>query len=422
MKFFSKKIIAWCFYDWANSAFSAIITTFIFATYFTEKVAINKFTGTEQWGNAISIAAVFIALSSPFFGAIADYQGRRKPWLAFFTLITILATAALWYIKPETSYVILALGLVVLAEMGSEVSYVFYNAMLRDLASDDYLGRLSGWGWGSGYLGGLLALILCLVLFIENLFGIFHLDAQTSEQVRIIGPFVALWVLVFSTPLFIFTPDRPRTSESLQGSVVKGIKELFHTLRKLKYYKNIFKFLLARMVYIDGLNTVFAFGGIYAAGTFGFTLNKVIMFGIAANIAAGFGAVGFAWLDDWFGSIKVILLSILIMLVAGCIILSTNSLLIFWIFGVGLCVAVGPIQAASRSLMIRISPPEMLTEFFGLYTFAGRATAFIAPWLLGLTTVAFHSQRAGMGVAFAFLLAGGLLLLLVRSPKRSVEK
>lgn len=414
-----RAIISWCLFDWSISPFSVLIITFIFATYFTEKVAVNKIIGTTQWGEASGFAGLIVAVLSPFLGAIVDHEGRRKPWLAILTIIICISSAALWFVKPEVSYVAWALFWVILGTMAVETSTVFYNSMLNELVPPHFLGRLSGWGWGSGYVGGLVALVLALYLFITQGSAWFGLDETTAEHVRICGPLVAVWVIIFSWPLFVFTPDRPSTGLGFIQSIRAGLHSLGRIFRLLhQEYRNILIFLVARMLYIDGLMTIFAFGGIYAAGVFHMGIAEIIQFGIAMNLAAGTGAAILGWLDDARGPKLTILLSLLLMIVCGIGMILVHSKLWFWILGMGLSLGVGPVQAASRSLLIRISPPELITELFGLYNFSGKATAFAGPWVLALVTHWFDSQRAGLSTVFFFMIAGGLLLSLVkvRSP------
>ncbi len=413
----SKKraIISWCLYDWAIAPFPVLITTFIFATYFTEKVAVNKIVGTTLWGEANGFAGLFVALISPFLGAIADQEGRRKPWLLILTILIIISSAALWFVQPNTHSVVWALFWVVLGTAGIETSTVVYNAMLNELAPPHYLGRLSGWGWGSGYAGGLVALIIALYFFIFHGSTWFGLDESTAEHIRITGPLVAAWVIIFSWPLFYFTPDRPSTGLSLIKATKMGLKSLGRILSLLKgKYKVILIFLIARMFYIDGLITIFSFGGIYAAGQFHMSIAEVIQFGIAMNVAAGIGAAIFGWLDDARGPKITILLTLLLMILCGIGILIVYQKIWFWVLGMGLSLGVGPVQAASRSLLIRISPPEIIAELFGLYNFSGKATAFAGPWVLALATHWFNNQRIGLSTVFFFMITGGILLLVVK--------
>lgn len=412
-KFVAKRgVIAWCLYDWANSAFPTIILTFVFATYFTEKVASNKFMGTAQWGGAVAIAGVLIAIMSPIVGSIADNEGRRKPWILLFTALCVIASGLLWYVQPHHAFVMWALIWLVVGTVGLEVSMVFYNAMLRDLAPPSHIGRLSGWAWGVGYFGGLTGLVITLVFFINS-----HpawLDVTQAQNIRIGGPFVALWFMAFAWPMFVWTPDRPSTGIGLRQAAAQGLRQLGHTLRHLPQHPNILWFLIARMIYIDGLNTIFAFGGIYAAGTFHMTFSQVVEFGIAMNVAAGIGAVSFAWLDDYVGPKPTILVALVMMIICGSGMLIATSQQTFWMLGLGLSVCVGPVQAASRSLMVRLAPAHLVTEMFGLYALSGKATAFMGPWILGAFTLWFSSQRVGMSTVMVFLFIGAVILLLVK--------
>jgi len=411
--FLTKPIIAWAIFDWASSAFPTIITTFIFATYFSERVAPNKITGTALWADAIAIAGVMIAILSPVLGAVADYEGRRKPWLSLCTLAVIISACMLWAAQPQASDTHYALGCVIVGTIGLEVGMVFYNAMLSDLAPAGYIGRISGWSWGFGYLGGLTSLIVALYVFIHGE-GAWLGLSENYEYIRITGPLVGLWTLLFAWPLFVYTRDQPSTGLGFRRSVWRGLLSLKRTLSSLRNYKNVMLFLLARMLYTDGLNTVFAFGGIYAAGTFGLSFTQVVQFGIAMNVAAGIGAASFAWMDDYKGAKLTVLVTVCIMIVSGIGMLLATSQLAFWILGMCLSLCVGPIQAASRSLLIHIAPRHLITEMFGLYAFSGKATAFVGPYLLGVVTLWSNSQRAGMATVVIFLTAGAVLLTKVQ--------
>lgn len=406
-------IFAWCLYDWAFASFSVIVITFIFSTYFTTKVAENEIVGTFQWANATALAGIVIAIISPFFGSIADHGGNHKRWLFSFTFLGVISSALLWFSYPDISAVYFTLACVVIGTIGYEVSQVFYNAFLTTLAPSGYLGRISGWGWGAGYFGGILALTIVLFVFIKPAFP--WLNTETAEQIRICGPFVAIWIALFSLPFFFFVPNMSATTRPLPEAVRTGWKELIATLKKLPQEKNILLYLIAHMIYADGLNTLFAFGGIYAAGTYGLTFEEVLLFGITMNVTAGIGAILLSWMDDYLGSKITVLASLVCLIVMGLPILFLHDKYLFWAVALALCLFVGPVQSASRSLMVRlIADKEVSAEMFGLYALSGKITAFMGPWILGTMTLLFDSQRIGMATVLVFFGVGAILLLPVR--------
>lgn len=408
-----RALIAWCMYDWAAASFSIVVTTFIFATYFTGSIAENKIIGTYQWANAISLAGIIIAISSPLFGAIADHGGYHKRWLFIFTMISVISTALLWFAYPTQQAAHFTLACVVIGTVGLEIAFVFYNAFLPHLVAKKYLGRVSGWGWGSGYLGGITALSIALLVFVKTDSSWFN--RETAEHIRICGPFVAIWYSLFALPLFFLVPSFPSAKRPMLAAIGSGCRELLLTIKKLPKEKNILFYLMAHMIYTDGLNTLFAFGGIYAAGTYGLSFVEVLIFGISMNVAAGVGAFVLGWADDLLGSKKTILLSLLCLIILGIPILFLHQKYIFWPIACCICVFVGPVQSASRSLLVHlVANKNISTEMFGLYALSGKITAFIGPLLLGYMTLAFHSQRAGMATILVFFAIGALLLIPVR--------
>lgn len=404
-------IIAWCLYDWAAASFSVIVITFIFGTYFVSVIAANKVTGTAQWANATSLAGLAIAVSSPIFGAIADHGGHHKRWLSFFTFLCICSSGLLWFAYPTTDAVYPTLACVMVGMIGFEIALVFYNSFLPYIASPKQLGRISGWGWGSGYLGGIIA--LSIILFLSFKMKLSWLDRETYEQIRICGPFVAIWYALFSFPFFYLIPDIPAKERPLSTAISLGWGELISTLKKLPHNKDISLYLIAHMIYTDGLNTLFIFGGIYAVGTYGLSYEEVLVFGITMNIMAGIGAILLGWMDDFIGSKPTIIASLLCLILFGIPILFLHNKWLFWASALLLCVFVGPVQSASRSLMVRLMDKKLSAEMFGLYSLSGKMTSFIGPWILGMTTLAFESQRVGMATILLFFLIGGLLMLLV---------
>ncbi|MEM1282133.1 MAG: MFS transporter [Chlamydiota bacterium] len=399
-----KTILSWGLYDWANSSFFTIVITYIFPAYFVKAVAPDHITGTYWWGNAIAFSALLVALGAPVFGAIADYGGKRKLWISICTYLGIIATGLLWFAYPNVDYAWHTLTAVILSVIAFEIGIAFYNSLLPSIAPPSHIGRVSGWSWGLGYIGGLLSLIICLFAFVQGNF--FGLSTDSSANIRICGPFTALWVYIFSRPLFMFVHDTPHQKHPTKEAIKLGITTLWKTLKKLPKNRSLLFFFASRIFYIDGLNTLFAFGGIYAAGTFNMNMSEVILLGIVLNITAGFGAMLFAWIDDWFGAKLTITVSLLCLSIAGTFILLIKSKLAFWILASILGTFVGPVQAASRSLLVRMVPEKKITEMFGLFAFSGKATNFMGPWLVALLTKIFDSQRVGMTVIILFFIIG----------------
>lgn len=404
---------SWAFYDWANSAFFTIILTFIFSRYFSQSVMQDDIAGTNAWGNIVGVSGVLVAVMAPVLGAIADQSGRRKPWFISFTLLCVVASAMLWFVEPGSGDLWFAAFWVGLAILGAECAFIFYNALLPDLSSPQRLGRWSGWAWGLGYVGGVTCLVVALFGFVEGNTDWLGLDRDNLEHVRATFVLVALWYLLFSLPAFLFIPDQPSRGLSMGHAVRAGLAQLRDSLGKVRQFSHMLRFLVARMLYTDGLATIFTFGGVYAAGTFGMDQTEVLQFAIALNVTSGIGALGFAWVDDALGGRNTVLLSLVGLGSSALAILLVTDTLWFWIWGMTLGIFVGPLQSASRSYMARIVPPDLQTQMFGLFAFSGKATAFAGPLLVGWVTAATGSQRWGMATILAFLLAGFLIMLSV---------
>lgn len=409
----ARLIFAWCLYDWGNSAFPAVVLSFIFAPYFSRAIAPTETAGTSLWGWAMTGSALAIALVGPVVGAICDKGGRQTLWLAGFSALAVLATAALWFAEPSARFIALALFLAALANFAFETSYVFYNGMLPRLVPSAMLGRVSGWGWGAGYIGGLACMAIALLVFVLPEAPPFGLDPEASEGIRATVILAAAWFAVFALPLLVIAPRDPGGGLPLRPAIREGLREVARTIRQLGRYRRPAWYLLAHMVYIDGLNTLFIFGGIYAAGTFGMELFEVLAFGLALNLAAGIGSAGFAWMDDKVGSKPVLIVSLSAIIALGVAILLVESTASFWVLGVAIGAFFGPVQSASRTLMARISPPAMTSQMFGLYALSGKATAFVGPALVAWVTAISGSQRIGMSM-IVLLLAAGLVLLVVK--------
>ncbi|MDR9419576.1 MFS transporter [Gracilimonas sp.] len=417
-------LFAWAMYDWANSAYFVMIQTFVFAAYFAQSIAENETTGTALWGNMIGLAGFVIAISAPFLGSVADEGGRRKPWIAFFTAMCVFGCGMLWFTEPSADFVWFALIMAFIATLGAELSFIFYNAMLPDLTTSLTIGKWSGWGWAMGYAGGLACLIVGYFGFVENGANWFGLDdnPEALQNVRITFLFTGIWYAVFSLPMFFKTPDVPSKNKKITQAISDGMVQLKNGITLLKGEPNIWKFLLARIFYNDGLATIFAMGGVYAAGTFGFDTGQIFMFGIALNITAGLGAFGFAWLDDKSGSKKTIVGALIGLIVPVTAVLFVESETWFWIWGLLLGIFVGPVQASSRTFMGRLAPQDKRNQMYGLFALSGKLTTFAGPIMVGWITFLMGNQRWGMSAILLLLIVGLLLMFGVDEIKGTSEE
>ena len=402
-------IVSWCLYDWANSAFNTLVVTFVYSTYFAATFATDPGHGTALWSRGISISAVAIALLAPLAGALAD-RGDRRRYLIGCTLTCCVMTAALTFVGPsQANAAVVALTIFVIANVAFELGLVFYNAFLPSLVSENRIGRVSGYGWALGYAGGLVCLALALPFATADPPP---LGVSTADgfNVRVTNLLVAGWFLLFSLPVFMLVRDDDVRSSRID--VKRAFADLKRTVTRLREYREIVRFLVARLVYNDGLITIFAFGGIYAAGTFGFEISEVIVFGIVLNVVAGVGALIFGFVDDWIGAKRTIAISLVFLAAATILAAAAPTRFWFWVSGCLIGFFLGPNQSASRSLMGRFVPKEHESEFFGFFAFSGKATAFMGPLLLGILSELF-SQRIGVLSVLLFFVVGGVLLFRV---------
>ncbi|SIR57568.1 MULTISPECIES: MFS transporter [unclassified Bosea (in: a-proteobacteria)] len=438
-----RAVTAWIFFDWSTQPFFTLITTFVFAPFFASALAGNAAEGQALWGYATGFAGLCIALVSPLLGGIADRTGPRKPWIAAFGGLLVIGSAMLWFAVPgSASAVPIALAGFIIATIGAEFATTFNNAMMTRLVPPERLGWLSGTGWAVGYLGGLVSLALTLGLLaadphtgktLAGITPILGLDAAAREGDRFSGPLTALWFVVFVAPMFLLTPDTTRTGMRLSEAAKGGVGRLMDTLRELPRLPSLGRFLLANMIYQDALVALFAFGGIYAAGVFGWQTIELGVFGILLTVTGTLGAWLGGKLDDAIGGKPVVLGAIACLLFACLGILSLGPDHVFFVvpadppvpgdglfgslpekiyLGLGLLIGLvaGPMQAASRSLMARLAPEGRIGEFFGLFALSGKVTSFLGPTLVALATTLFASQRAGLAVLILFFLTGGALL------------
>ncbi|MDM7990256.1 MFS transporter [Arthrobacter sp. zg-Y877] len=424
-----KQVAAWASWDWGSAAFNAVMTTFVFTVYLTSSSFGDTDTNSAVLGAALAIAGVAIAVLAPVTGQRSDAGGRRRKWLTINTLLTCALVAACWFVLPSPDYLILGVALIAAANLFFEFAGVNYNAMLGQVSTPATVGRISGLGWAMGYVGGIAALALVLVGFVQPDVGWFGVTTEDGLNLRAVALFSAVWFLLFALPLMFAVPEVQRQEAVARLGILASYKLLFHRIKVLfRTDPHTIYFLLASAVFRDGLAAVFTFGGVIAAGTFGWELSQVIMFAIFGNVVAAVGSVIGGFLDDRFGPKAVIVGSLIGLIIAGTAVVvlgpGDQDLLglqwtgdtTFWIFGLMLCLFVGPAQSASRAFLARLAPEGKEGELFGLYATTGRAVSFLAPTLFSACIVIFGAQRYGIIGIVAVLLLGLLVLLPVRSP------
>jgi len=437
-------IWGWMLFDWAAQPFFTVVTTFIFGPYFVSRMASDPATGQAAWGYGIAAAGLVIALLSPVLGSIADQTGPRKPWIGFFAVIQIASLSLLWFAAPGSNLFLVVLCFS-LASVAAEFSTVFNDSMMPRLVPASEIGRISNVAWGLGYLGGMVALIFVVAFLAgspetgRTVIGatpLFGLDPRLGEDARATGPLSALWYLVFILPMFFYTPDA-RKGIAAGAAIRAGLKELKATIFEVRERGGIFRFLIARMLYQDGVNALLALGGAFAAAMFSWSITEIGIFGIILNVVAIFGCMVAARLDTSLGSKKMVMVSLVFLIVATVGIVSTGpgyTLFGLWplpgedsgglfgtpaekayvAFGLLIGLAFGPVQASSRSYMARSVTVEESGRYFGIYALAGRATSFAAPFAVATVTAASGSPRLGMAAIVLFLGAG--MWLLVGTP------
>jgi len=426
-----KRIWGWFFFDWASQPYNTLILTFVFGPYIKSLIG-DGAQAQATWGFTVGLAGICIALLAPILGAIADNSGNRLRWIWLFSLMYVVGAFGTWYAVPDMSNLTWVLVLFGIGLIGMEFATIFTNSMLPDLGTREEIGKLSGNGWAFGYVGGLFALVIMLTLFAENpegktLIGIeplLGLDPAMREGTRFVGPLTAIWFIVFMIPFFLWVRDPKHTGPDPQ-LIKHALGDLGRTIKRLPKNASLFAYLSSSMFYRDALNGIYTFGGIYAAGVLNWSVVNIGIFGIVAIIT---GAV-FAWLggkaDHTFGPKPVITvcISILTVVAIAIVFVSRDSVfgmavgpdssvpdIVFYIVGAIIGAAGGSLQSASRTMMVRQANPDRMTEAFGLYALAGKATSFIAPISIGIVTAATDSQQLGVTPLIA-LFAIGLVLL-----------
>ncbi len=439
-------VVSWALWDWGGAAFNAVITTFVFTVYLTSSLFVdpaivsakNAEGGTSgpahtaydaavavlssglAWG--VGIAGIVVALIAPVLGQRTDGSGRRKLWLGVNTGVVVVVTALMFFVVGQPSYFLLGVALVAIGTVFYEIATVNYNAMLVQVSTPKTVGRVSGFGWGAGYLGGIVLLLIVYFGMVTGDGGLLHVPTAGGLNIRLIALIAALWTLVFSLPVLFSVPEIPPNARTPRVGFFASYAVLVRDVGRLwKESRNTVLFLIASALFRDGLVGVFTFGGILAQGTFGFTSGQVIIFAIAANVVAGVSTLLSGRLDDRFGPKAVIVTSLVGLIVAGLAVFFTHDLgaAAFWVGGLVLCLFVGPAQSASRTFLARVTPAGREGEVFGLYATTGRAVSFLAPTLFAIFVAVGGAQFWGI-LAIVLVLAIGLgLLLPVRAPRRA---
>lgn len=424
----NKSILGWCFYDFANSSFTTIVVTFIYSAFFADYIVGNSSLGQIYWGNAVTVCAIIIAILSPIMGAIADQGGLRKTFLFIWTMICIIFSVLLYF--PTKGDIYFALGVFIVANVAFEMGCVFCNAYVPTLTTKKNMGKISGYGYAFGYLGGLLALVVGLVTIALPDQPMFGITTENGQNFRSMNLLVAIWFFIFSIPTFLWLKKDNKKNHFNKNLIKNSFKQLSITYKDIKKYKNTVRFLIARLFYNDALITIFSFGGIIAKGVYNFNLEKMLIFGITLGVSAGIGAYFMGFVDDKIGAKKTIQYSNLLLLIATCLVVFVDNENIFWIAGILVGFSSGPNQSSSRSLMSRFSPKDKQNEFFGFFAFSGKITAFLGPFLLAQVThislIYFDvsnetAQRLGVSVVLLLLILGSVMLSFVNEENQDLS-
>jgi UMF1 family MFS transporter len=439
-KYGNKSLWSWFLYDWAAQPYNTLLLTFIFGPYFTSTVVGDSVAGQAQWGFMTGTVGLSLAFLAPVLGAFADSTGPRKPWVFGFSMMYFVGSFALWWAvpnMPSTLWILIIFGI---GFLGMELGQVFINAIMPDVSNEDDVGLISGLGFAFGYFGGVIALIVMLLFLAENDSGktllgnapLFGLDPITREGTRSVGPLSAIWYLIFVIPFFLWVPDRKR-KDRVQGAVGKSLREIKDMIATLPENVSLAAFLGSSMFYRDALNGMYFFGGIYAAGVLGWDIVSIGIFGIIAATAAGIFCIFGGFADRAFGPKPVIVWCVIALLLVCITVvgLSRESFMgmplaegstlpdrVFMFCGATIGAAGGILQAASRTMVVYQADEDDLTKAFGLYALAGRATAFLAPFAIGIVTTISGSQRIGISPVIILFLIGLCLLFWVK-PVRS---
>ena len=401
-------------YDLANSAYTIIVVTFITSAYFANQIVGDPQLGAAYWQWTAGLCGILIALTGPLLGNIADKKPKGKiNLLHMFTILCILITCLFWFAKPSTNYILFTLIIFLLSNYCYEAATIFYNSLLKNCSSENNIGKTSGLGFALGYIGSVPILLFTLYVFVLPDTIPFGLDKSKFENIRFIPIIAALWFLIFSLPMINYFKRYVQFKENTvdQTPIFKKLIELI--------WKNKFtpigKFLLARMIYSDGVIVLIAGGGVYASGVFGFTPGELLELAIYANIIAFIGVLLGGYLNDKFSSKIIILICIAVLTTTvfyGSVVAQTKTQFFYNVMVISFFI--GSIQSASRVMMTGLLEATDQGKGFGLFSFSGRVTAFAGPLLVGTITYYF-SQRIGFLSVSLFFVLGFVLMLFVKN-------
>ncbi|MBM4489185.1 MFS transporter [Prescottella equi] len=427
-----RQVAAWGLWDWGSAAFNAVIVTFVFSVYLTDAVGDDlpgSISASTWLGWSLGIAGFFIAVLAPVSGQRFDATGRRKRSLAVLTFLTVATMAAMFLVVDDYHYLLLGLVLLGVGSVIFELAGVPYNAMMRQVSTPENIGRVSGFGWAMGYFGGIVLLLVCYLGFIAgdgDSRGLLGLTTEGGLNIRLVALLAAAWFAVFALPVLFAVPELPRSAAD-PGAAKAGFVESYRVLwRDLKDLweadRRTVWFLIASALFRDGLAGVFTFGAVLAVNVYGMASDSVLLFGVAANVVAALGAIVAGRLDDRVGPKAVIVASLVSMIAVGVVLIGVSGTLLFWIFGLLLCLFVGPAQSSARTFLARITPPGREGQLFGLYATTGRAVSFLAPTLFGFFAWWFGADRAGIVGLLVVLGIGLAALAAVRAPERDTAE
>jgi MFS transporter, UMF1 family len=397
----NRNIFGWMMYDFANSSFTTIIVTVIYSVYFKNVVVAQGELGTALWGRAISISMLMVAVTAPIFGAVADFSRAKKKFLFYNCYLTVIFTALLFFVKAGDIYK----GMIffIIANFAFNSGNVFYNALLPDVAPREEIGKISGWGWAIGYIGGLIALLLMLPLVHNN-------------WIRFVFPTVAAFFGIFAIPTFILLKEVKKPSKRT-NYFRTAFKRINQSLKNIKNFKELIKFIISYLIYNDGIIIVISFAAIYGATRFEMSTKQLINYFIIANITSMIGAFIFGYIFDKIGAKKTISITLVVWIAVVVWAFLCRSINEFYLIGMLAGIAIGSSQSSSRAMLALLTPDEKMAEFFGFYSVTGRIASILGPLVYGEVSRITGDQKWAILSVVVFFVTGAIVLQTVNEEK-----